>query len=612
MATSLKRLLIGSPLESARLQHEKLPKWKALAVFSSDALSSVAYATEEILLTLAVIGTSIFFYSIHITLAILVLLFLVTLSYRQIISAFPSGGGAYVVSREHIGPTTSLVAGSALMIDYILTVAVSICSGVAAITSAFPALLEHKVLISVALVIVVMLLNLRGVTESATIFAYPTYIFMFSVLLTVIVGGFKLYTEGWHGFNTTNHAETDQLFTTYGMYILLRAFSSGCSAMTGVEAISNGVPSFKTDSVKNSRITMVWMSSLLGFMFIGISTLATGFGVQALDHVTVMSQISSHVFGGSSLMYYIFQWSTMLILVLAANTAFAGFPQLASIIASDGYMPRNLAARGDRLVFSNGIILLGTLAIILIILFKGETHALIPLYAVGVFLSFTLAQAGLVKKLWIEPTRKWGVILLVIMGAIVTGTVTLITVVAKFTQGAWLVVVAIPLVIIVFYKIHKHYQQVGRQLRVDDSEETMKNAIHAAAKVIIPISSVSKVVIDSVRYARSISDDITAITIVFNEEEEQRIRTSWDRFYPEVELKVVYSHYRTILHPLLDYISEIENTTPSTSITVVMPQFVVKKTWHTLLHNQTGIVIRFALLRKKKVAIATIPFHLKE
>jgi amino acid transporter len=608
----LKRLLIGSPMETKRLKHEKLPKWKALAVFSSDALSSVAYATEEILLVLMLLGTSVFFYSLPIALAIVVLLVIVTLSYRQIIYAFPSGGGAYVVARDHLSTTTSLVAGAALMIDYVLTVAVSISSAVAALTSAFPTLLTWKVEIAIALVLMLMILNLRGITESATVFAYPTYLFIISVLFLIIVGGWKLFNEGWHGFNYANHASAEHFFTTgYGVFILLRAFSSGCSAMTGVEAISNGVPSFKPDSSKNAAITMGWMSLLLGTMFLGITILAAGFGVTPVEHKTVISQIGNHVFG-NSVLFYIFQMITMLILVLAANTSFAGFPQLVSIIATDRYLPRSLAARGDRLVFSNGIILLSILAIILIIVFNGETHSLIPLYAVGVFLSFTIGQYGMIKKIWKEKAkRNMATLSIIITGTMATGLVTIITIIAKFTQGAWLVIVAIPLMVVLFYKIRAHYDKLAQQLKLDESDRTIKEEL-VAPKVIIPISGVSKVVAQSVQYAKSISDDITAITIVFTEEEEQKIREKWLKWYPEIELKVIYSPYRTILSPLLDYINEVEKEAKGAPVTILMPQFIVKKWWHTLLHNQTAIVLRFFLILKKDVVIATLPYHLKE
>jgi amino acid transporter len=609
---SLKRWIIGSPMETKQLKHEKLPKWKALAVFSSDALSSVAYATEEILLVLMLLGTSVFFYSLPIAVAILVLLLLVTLSYRQIIYEFPSGGGAYVVAREHLGTATSLVAGAALMIDYILTVAVSISSGVAALTSAFPDLLPWKVQIGVALVLLLMILNLRGITESATVFAYPTYLFIISVLVLIAAGGWQLWHEGWHGFNYNEHASAAHFFTSgYSVFILLRAFASGCSAMTGVEAISNGVPAFRPNSSKNAAITMGWMSVLLGTMFLGITILAAGFGVTPLEHKTVISQIGHHVFG-NSIFFYLFQMITMLILVLAANTSFAGFPQLASIIANDRFLPRSLAARGDRLVFSNGIILLSILAIVLIVAFHGETHSLIPLYAVGVFLSFTIGQSGMLKKIWKDKeTRSATTMLTIAAGTIVTGLVTIITVVAKFTQGAWLVIVAIPLLVWMFYRIHDHYEKLGEQLKLDEQEWTRREKM-LKPKVIIPISGVSKLVAQSVQYARSISNDITAISVIFHEEEEQKLRAKWEKFYPDIPLQVIYSPYRTILWPILDYINEVEKQANGSPVTILMLQFIVKKWWHTLLHNQTAIILRFFLIMKKDIVIATLPYHLRE
>jgi amino acid transporter len=401
----IKRVFIGSPLRTRQLTHEKLPKWKALAIFSSDALSSVAYATEEILLVLAIIGVSAFTYSIPIALSILVLLFVVTLSYRQIVHTFPSGGGAYVVAKENLNTPSSLVAGAALMIDYVLTVAVSISSGVAALVSAFPDLIPWRVETAVVLVLILMIVNLRGIRESATVFAYPTYLFIVSVLLMIAVGGVQIWREGWHGYVLQGSGQVSDLGMLAGGFLLLRAFSSGCSALTGVEAISNGVPAFRSPAPRNAAITMMWMSLLLGTMFFGITLLAYGFGIAPKEHETVVSQIAEHVFGRGPL-YYLIQVATMLILFLAANTSFTGFPQLTSIIAQDGFLPRNLAMRGDRLVFSNGIILLSVLSILLIIGFNGDTHALIPLYAVGVFLSFTIAQWGMVKVFLSEKKKR--------------------------------------------------------------------------------------------------------------------------------------------------------------------------------------------------------------
>lgn len=603
----LKRFLIGQPMETTKLTEEKLPKWKALAVFSSDALSSVAYATEEILLVLSLVGFSAFFYSIPISLTILGLLLIVTISYRHIIFSFPTGGGAYIVAREHIGTKTSLVAGSALMIDYVLTVAVSISSGVAALVSAFPSLLHWRVEIAISFIMILMLLNLRGIRESATVFAYPTYIFIFSVMILLVLGGIHLYTEGWIGYREHGDQTTLENTSTAGLiYILARAFSSGCSAMTGVEAISNGVPSFRPNSSKNAAHTLIWMSLLLGIMFFGITILSAGLGIAPVENKTVVSQIASGVFG-NGMVYFLFQILTMLILVLAANTSFAGFPQLVSIIAKDGYLPRSLAARGDRLVFSNGIILLSFVACLLVIMFSGDTHALIPLYAVGVFLSFTIGQYGLVKKLWAEKHRVYE-ILVIAIGALTTGVVTIITAVAKFTSGAWLIIMTIPLLVFGLNRIKEHYLKVGDQLTLDQRQEMET----LPTRVIIPISGISKTVDQSIAYAKSIATEITAFSVVFNREQEERVREQWEKWYPEIKLDVVYSPYRTILDPLLDYLDKPENHRQGTVITILMPQFITKKWWHVLLHNQTAVFLRFYLIWKKDIVVSTLPFHLKE
>lgn len=611
MASLLKRFLIGKPMETHRLSHEKLPKWKALPVFSSDALSSVAYATEEVLLALTIVGASLLHYSLPIAAAILTLLIIVTISYRQIIHAFPNGGGAYVVAREHIDINTSLVAGASLMIDYILTVAVSICSGVAALTSAFPKLLNYKVEMAVAFIIILMILNLRGITESATIFAFPTYIFMGMVLILILVGGFKLYTGGWHGYDAQNYAEAGKTMSWYSVFLILRAFSGGCSAMTGVEAISNGVPSFREKSEKNAVITLLWMSSLLAIMFAGISILATGFGILPDDihHKTVISQIASNVFG-HGVFFYTFQIFTMLILFFAANTSFAGFPQLTSILARDGFLPRSLAARGDRLVFSNGILVLSTMAILLVIVFGGSTHALIPLYAVGVFLSFTIGQIGLFRKvLHSNDKNKSFSLFTSALGTLITGTVTIVTLVAKFQNGAWIICIAIPVFVRLFQKINKHYTSLGKQLKLVTTATT---TAPKASLVIIPISGVSKTVDHSIAYAKTISKDITAFSIVYDAEGEKEIREKFQKWYPDTELKIMYSQYRTIIGPTLEYIKQLEKENPDKFITVLVPQFICKKWWHQLLHNQTAIFMRFFMILRQDIVIATLPFHLNE
>lgn len=617
-----KRWLIGSPLRTRQLTHERLPKWKALAIFSSDALSSVAYATEEILLVLALIGASAFVYSVPIAICILALLLVVTLSYRQIVYSFPSGGGAYVVAKEYLNTSSSLVAGAALMIDYTLTVAVSISSGVAALLAAFPSLIPWKVEIAVGLTLLLMLLNLRGIRESATVFAYPTYLFIISILLVLVVGGYQLWQGGWQGYPAVQQSSrtvaspgvvlagwegAHGLGTFAVTLLLLRAFASGCSALTGVEAISNGVPAFRPPSPRNAAITMLWMSTLLGTMFLGITLLSYAFGIAPEEHKTILSKLTEHVMGRGPV-YYVVQMATMLILFLAANTSFAGFPQLASIIAQDKFLPRSLALRGDRLVFSNGIVLLSVIAILLIIAFKGDTHALIPLYAVGVFLSFTIAQWGMVRAFLRNKIRHngWNTAVTA-AGTVVTGLVTIITVVAKFTEGAWMVALAIPLIVWLFYKIRHHYDDVAKELQVD--YRVQPKATHT--KVVIPISGISRVVAQSVSYAKGISDDVVAVTVDIDDEHAAKMREKWEDWSPDVPLVILRSPYRTVTVPLLKYIDSMEKTEPDSLITVLIPQFIVKKWWHALLHNQTAIVIRTILLFRKDVVVSTIPFRLE-
>ncbi|SFJ17213.1 APC family permease [Thermoflavimicrobium dichotomicum] len=602
----IKRLLIGSPLRTRQLTHEKLPKWKALAIFSSDALSSVAYATEEILLVLAIIGASAFSYSIPIAVSILILLLVVTLSYRQIVYTFPSGGGAYIVARENLNVPLSLIAGAALMIDYILTVAVSISSGVAALVSAFPSLIPWKVALAVFLIVILMMLNLRGIRESATIFAYPTYLFIFSVLIMIGFGSIQLWKEGWHGYQAQIGNQAHDLGSWVGILLLLRAFASGCSALTGVEAISNGVPAFRSPAPRNAAITMIWMSLLLGIMFFGITLLAQAFGVAPKEHETVVSQIAEHIFGRGPL-YYLIQIATMLILFLAANTSFAGFPQLTSIIAQDRFLPRNLAMRGDRLVYSNGIILLSLLSILLIIGFKGDTHSLIPLYAVGVFLSFTIAQLGMVKVFLNEKKKNMFRIAITGIGTMITGIVTVITVISKFTEGAWMVTVAIPLLVWLFFAIRKHYNDIAKELRLVHYTQPKK----VKTKVIIPISGITKVVSQSISYAKGISDDIVVVTVDFDDDHAGQMREKWEEWNPGVPLIILRSPYRTLISPLLKYIDSLEKEKEEGEfITVLVPQFIIKKWWHTFLHNQTALLLKALLIFRKDVVVSTIPFHL--
>ncbi|MGL4818729.1 MAG: APC family permease [Bacilli bacterium] len=611
----LKRRLIGRPMHNKRITEEKLTKRKALAVFSSDALSSVAYATEEILLVLAMmgVGASAFVYSVPIAIAIGVLLLIVTFSYREIIHNFPSGGGAYIVAKDHLGKISALTAGAALMIDYTLTVAVSISSGVSALTSAFPIFHDYKVWIAVFLIFILTGMNLRGVRESANMFAYPTYLFVFAILIMIVVGGYRLVTGDMSHLEDVTHPLDVSPLTSFAMvFIVLRAFASGCSALTGVEAISNGVTSFKTPTAKNATITMLIMSVLLGVMFFGITSLAYGFGIGPTESETVVSQIARETFG-TGVFYYFIQIVTMLILFLAANTAYNGFPQLTSIMAQDGYLPRSLAARGDRLVFSNGILLLASVAALLVIVFKSDTHALIPLYSVGVFLSFTIGQFGMILFINSQKdklgNKRWASLVPIVVGCVITGLVSIVTTVAKFTEGAWLIVITIPTLVFIFQKIATHYSDLALQLHIP-TEPTV--IVRRESKIIIPVSGVSQVVTQSIQYAQSIADDVVAICVCFSKEQELEMRSKWEIVYPHVQLVTVHSPFRSLYTPLLNYVKKVEKQSPGQFITILIPQFFVKKWWHVLLHNQSALMIRSLLLWRKNVVVSTIPFHLEK
>ncbi len=601
---SLKRFFIGKPLSTSQLAHERLTKRKALAVFSSDALSSVAYATEEILLVLVLAGAVALPYSFPIALGILALLLILVLSYRQTILAYPSGGGAYIVAKDNLGVYPGLVAGSALLIDYTLTVAVSIAAGVAALTSAFPALMDHKVLIAVVFIWILTILNLRGITESATIFAFPTYIFIFSIIILVGSGIFELVT---HGRPPVPELPEPALTGGVTLFLLLRAFSSGCAALTGVEAISNGVPAFKKPESRNAVITLMIMGGIIVILFGGITLLANLYHITPKHDETVVSQIAAEVFG-RNFFYYLVQFSTAMILFLAANTSFAGFPMLASLLGQDGYVSRLLAARGDRLVYSNGIIVLATVASLLVIIFQGNVHALIPLYAVGVFLSFTLSQTGMVAR-WIrKKERGWlSHALINGFGAMVTGTVLVVIAITKFTHGAWMVIVLIPLIVLLFTKIHEHYLDVAKELAYH-GEPVVKPNRHT---IVIPLASLTRVVANTVEYAKTLSPDIVAVHISIDDEKAEKLRRKWGELEPDIKLVTIPSPYRAILTPLLEYINELEaQSRPGELITVLIPEFVTRKWWQYFLHNQSGLLLKTALLLRKDIVVASVPFHL--
>jgi len=604
----LKRLLVGLPLKTTQAIHERLSKRLALAVFSSDALSSVAYATEEILLVLVLAGTAAVAWSIPVSFMIVLLLAILTMSYRQIIFEYPEGGGAYIVAKSNLGQWSGLTAAASLMIDYVLTVSVSVAAGVAALTSAVPALFSHRVALGVTAILLVLVVNLRGVRESGRIFAVPTYMFIGTILLMLGVGlirtlsGQSVSMAPGPGSNAAPAAEGLTLF------LLLRAFSSGCTALTGVEVISNGVSAFKRPESKNAALTMVGMATILGTMFIGISTLAYYLGVLPKEEETVVSQIARAIFGEGPL-YYLVQASTMLILILAANSAFAGFPRLASILARDSYMPHQMAMMGDRLVFSNGIIILGLISCALIALFHGDTHALIPLYAVGVFLSFTLSQAGMVRRWLIKRGPHWRKKLIVNgVGAVTTAVATGIIASTKFLHGAWIVVALIPLIILWFRTVHKHYRAVAEQIAL---ERDHRPPVPRRNTVIIPISGVNHAVIRAVDYARSRPGDIRAVLVDVDKEATARIEMQWAQWGCGVNLVVLPSPYRSVLSSLLDYIEETLQKDPQAWVTVVLPEILPARWWQNILHNQRALMLKAALLFKERVVLTDVPFHLE-
>ncbi|MCL1632326.1 APC family permease [Sporolactobacillus sp. CPB3-1] len=610
MLTKLKRLLIGRPLKSNESHSQKLNKFKALAVLSSDALSSVAYGPEQILIVLMAAGSGALWFSLPISLGVLILLVALVLSYQQIIYAYPQGGGAYMVAKENLGTNFGLTAGGALLVDYILTVAVSISAGTDAITSAFPALHDHSVSVAVCIVVLITILNLRGLTDSATLLSYPVYFFVL-IMLIIIGGGIYAALTGTIT-PIHQHAQMGTPAMGVSLFLLLRAFSSGCSALTGVEAISNAIPSFKNPAPKNAAKTLLMMGGILAILLAGIVFIAYWFGVHPVNDQTVLSQIAGHLFG-RNIFYYMIQASTALILILAANTGYSAFPLLAFNLARDKYMPRPFKVRGDRLGYSNGILTLGALSIILIIIFKGRTENLIPLYAVGVFIPFSLSQTGMIVH-WIRQKPKgWGGKLVInLIGALICYLILAIFFLTKFTN-IWPVLVFVPIVIIIFHKIHEHYMHVAEQLRIDFSEPLP--VIHSSDNVIVvPVAGITKVVEQSLTYAKSLSDNVMAVYVGDSPEAIEKMTREWNEWNPGVRLVTLHSLYRSIVSPLDKFISTVKYKADKSgaTVTVVFPQFYTKKWWQSLLHNQSGVLIKASLIRHKDVVIATVPYHFKK
>jgi len=610
----VKNLLVGRPLPSERLEHERLSKKTALAVLSSDAISSVAYATDQILFVLGgAIGLAAVNYVVPISGVIVGLLVLVALSYRQTIFAYPHGGGSYTVARDNLGVGAGLFAAAALLTDYILTVAVSISSGIAAITSAYPQLHDHTVLLCVASIVLLMVVNLRGVRDSGAAFSVPTYVFIFAMIALIVTG---LYRE-WSGHELAtitaplkvDPVSAHQMTFPTGFalaFLMLRGFAEGCVAMTGTEAISNGISAFKQPAQRNAATTLGWMAAILAAFFMGTSYLARHYGVMPTTDETVLSQLGRHVFGTNAA-YYLLQYATFALLVLAANTAFADFPRLSGILANDRFMPRQFSARGDRLAFSNGIIVLALIAMVLVIVFKGDTNALVPLYAIGVFVCFTLSQSGMVMH-WLrshEPGWRWRMMLNG-LGAIATAAVALVQVTTKFTAGGWIVCLIIPLIIVMLLKIHRHYVQFAEDIKFT-GQATILPLHHT---VVVPVNGITKATAAALVYATTISDEVMAVYIEVDKRETKVLQDAWDEWDIGVPLVVLPSPYRSVLRPLVAYVESLRMVSPGELVTVVVPEVVPRRWWEHFLHNKTAFYIRTAFLFKANVVVTSVPFLL--
>lgn len=614
-----KRALIGVPLASAHAEHERLSKFKALAILSSDAISSVAFATEAILINLAAGGSAQLGLVLPISLVIVGLLTIVALSYRQTIPAYPNGGGSYIVARENLGLLPGLVAAAALMIDYVLNVAVCVSAGILNIVAIFPGLEPYVVPLDLALVLVMTILNLRGMRESGTIFAFPTYFFIASSALLIVVGLLKAYVFLHQPLIAQFHPVT-QAIEPLSIFLILRAFATGCTAMTGVEAISNAIPVFRQPEARNAAITLTWMACILGSLFLGITLLTLTYGIEASPSgsPTVIAQIGRNVFSGPFAFFVpLFQLSVLGILTLSAETSYAGFPRLASLLAKDRFLPAQFSFRGDRLAFSLGVSALAVLAGLLLVIFRGQTNALINLFAVGVFVAFTLSQAGMVIHWWRLRTQQRGwrrSMLINGTGACATAVVTMVVASMKFLEGAWMVIVLIPLLVLLFLAIRRHYLHVERERIVD--LPVHPGDIHH--RLIVPLDGLDRATIRCLAYARSISPHVTAVHVMNDEERVEQLRAHWKEWQEEIgeeeetHLLIIESPYRSLLRPLLAYIDVIHERHPQDTITVILAEFILAHWWEYFLHNHTALRLKAGLLFRPGVAVLNIPQHLSD
>jgi amino acid transporter len=618
-------ILVGKPLATADAPHETIGKVVGLAVFASDALSSTAYATQEMMVVLMAVGSMAFGLVFPISLVIVGLLTIVTLSYEQTIHAYPNGGGAYIVSRDNLGEWPAKIAAAALLTDYILTVAVSISSGVAQLVSASPGLYDYRVWISVGLVFFIMMINLRGVRESGLSFAIPTYFFVVMMVITVVIGLVRYFVGGLGMVVDPPHLEMTQTTQVVTLFLLLRAFSNGTTALTGVEAISNGIPAFREPKTHNAGITLIWMSVILGALLASISFLAGHIHAIPSEFETVISQLSRTVYNGRGVFYIMMISATTVILVMAANTSFADFPRLSALTAADGFLPRQLAFRGSRLVFTRGIILLAMTASVLIIVFQASVTRLIPLYAIGVFMSFTLSQAGMAHRWWkighlkegeeikergstLRYQPKWQSKMVINgFGSVLTFVVMMIFAITKFSEGAYVVLIIIPVMVTILTVIHRHYMGLANKLSLDrygsPPPRIQRN------RVLLPIGGVHRGTLAALRYARTLSDDITAVHISINPEESERVRQKWEQWGDGVRLVIVESSYRLFMGPLIQYIEEIySQRQPNEVITIVVPHFVSSRRWTNVLHTNTAAALRQELLLYKNIVVTNVPY----
>jgi amino acid transporter len=626
---TLSTWFIGRPLSTADAPHQTIGKAVGLAVFASDALSSTAYATQEILGVIAAAGTIAYGYLFPISLAIITLLTIVTISYEQTIHAYPGGGGAYIVARDNLGELPAQTAGAALLTDYILTVSVSVSAGVAQIVSAYPDLFPYRVLIAVIAVGFIMLINLRGVKESGVTFAIPTYFFVVVMVFTVGFGIFRYLTGSLGMVVNPPHFEAQHVISVITPFILLHAFANGTTALTGVEAISNGITAFKEPRSKNAGITLIWMSLILGALFLALSFLTGQVHAVFSEEETIISQLARTIYGGRGIPYLMLITGTTIILIMAANTAFADFPRLGALHAGDGFLPRQLTYRGSRLVYSRGIVALAVIASILIIIFQASVTRLIPLYAIGVFLSFTLSQTGMARRWWkighlkegvvsVEPgstlkhEKGWQFRMVVNgFGAFCTAVVMVVFAVTKFAEGAWVVLILTPVLVTIFFSIHHHYKGLAKKLSLDNFGVIPPHTLRH--RVIMPVSGVHQGTLAALRYARMLSDDITAVHVAIEPIESEKVRQKWEKWGEGVRLVMLNSPYRLFLEPLLEYIADIARQRQrGETITIVVPEFVSNNRLTAALHTNTAELLRNQLKRQYGIVIINVPYHVHE